>query len=980
MNVKVLQVNLGRSRIAHDILFAIMCDRKIDVAIISEPNVKISLQNRFIMDNMKNVAIYIRNKNVGICSHSVGNGYVCIKWDNWCMYGCYFSPNISLEEFVMRLNSLTQDIKATNLNAIIAGDFNAKAPSWGSPTLDIRGEHLLECAAELNLNVINTGNKPSFERGETKSYIDITLATQNMTSRIRNWEVLDEEVNTYHNYIYFEVDLNKDIRRNLNGIYRILNKEKLVQRINLFFPDKNENVEPEKFITAVGKINKECTMSVPKGARQMPYWWDSDIENKRRECNGLRRKWTRDNRRLGEKSMSSDESLAYKRAKKELKHLILNAKRKQWKKLQSDLESDIWGEGYKIVMRHFGSLPPPYNPSLERWVEIVQELFPEKKYSQRQARYEVQDVVPFTMGELTYAVAKMRMGRSPGPDHITTEVVKILSDLIPKILLSVFNRLLEQQVFPSQWKQAVVVLLWKGKQMDHASAFRPICLLSVLGKLYERLIKERLEEELNRKNGLSSMQFGFVKNKSTVHAIREIVSRVRFSRKKWVGMVCLDIKNAFNSAPWDKLINVMIERDIQKYLVNIIDSYLGDRCIIVNARKKMKVTGGVPQGSVLGPTLWNILYDGVLRLHLMEGCNTVAYADDLALIVEADNSRDLMFKVNDSLDKIVAWMEHHDLQIAPSKSEAVILRGPRRREEMHFKILGYRIAPGPELKYLGVIMDDRLSFGAHVKYVIEKAEARLSNMLRILPNVGGPSNKKRELLYATIQSQILYAIPAWSTVLEIQKHKDKLEKLQRRILLRVVSGYRTIGTSAVQVIAGVPPISLLAEEQVRLFRQRETQLAHKTRQRGITLEKWQKNWKHRTASAAWTKRLIPEVVPWVQCRHRQIDYYMTQFLSGHGHFRTYLRRFHLVEEDSCLYCGASDTTEHAVFVCNRWNIDRDELEKEIKRKIDADSVVKVMLENEINWMAIKRYITKILSARELEERERKKQRNEGAIL
>lgn len=963
-------MNLGRARTAHDILYATACEKDIDVVIISEPNIKISLDNNFIMDKKRDVAIYIRNKDVGICSHVIGDGYVCIRWERWCIIGCYFSPNITMEEFKTLTDNLLEAVKGTNLDAVIAGDFNSKAPLWGSPLTNARGEYLMEWAAELNLNVINTGNSPTFERGNSKSYIDITWATDNLTRRVHKWEVLRGEVHTYHNYIYFEISPNDKNSGGGKGPQYILNKKKYAEMLKTHCWGSAGEMSPDAFIDAVTHINNECTIKIPRRERTMPYWWNAEIEVKRRECLRLRRIWTRNTRSQRENASTATEGLLYKQARKELKHLIIKAKRYHWKSILEDLDNDIWGDGFRIAMKRLGTMPSPYNPHIEEKMRIVKDLFPTKNDSFKKKNKTEDCPVPFTKEELDEAAAKIKIGKAPGPDHISAEAVTILVEVIPEVLLDVLNQLLRGQKFPRQWKEAVVVLIQKATQTETPATYRPICLLSVMGKLYERMIKNRLEEELNARGGFSDRQFGFVKGKSTVHAIGHLIQTVGASKKKWVALVTLDIKNAFNSATWSRILDEVKNRSISPYLANVIEDYFTERKITLGKARKMDISAGVPQGSVLGPTLWNILYDGVLSLPLMEGVTTLAYADDLAVIVEAEDQRDLSFRTNESLERIVEWMDINDLQIAPTKTEAIVLRGSRKRDGICFEIKGNHIALKKELKYLGVFLGDRMSFDAHVKYVGGKAEASLGSLLRIMPNVGGPSSKKREVLYGVVQSQLLYAIPAWSDALKIKKHKETLERIQRRCLLRVISGYRTVSTGAAQVIAGLPPISFAVEEQCRIFLSKENQLESvRKREREATLQRWQRSWRV-SEGAAWTRALIPDLVPWVRCKHRKADYYLTQFLTGHGHFQTYRKRFKLAEEDKCLYCGEIDTPEHAVLVCDRWTRERTKLEQDLRRHISKENVVEVMMEKEKNWEVVRCFIAMVLSTREREQKMR----------
>lgn len=970
--IKILQVNLGRARIAHDILYAKMCDKQVDIAIIGEPNIKISGNTNSILDSRKDVSVFIRNKNTGIRGHSVGEGYLCIRWEGWCLFGCYFSPNIPLEEFKRSVDRLFQEIKSSSMDVVVAGDFNSKSPMWGSPSTDARGEYLMEWAAEINLNVVNSGDKPTFERGHSCSYIDITWASDNIMRRIQNWEVLSEEVCTYHNYIYFEVPLKDKPTDRANGPRYMLNKRNFTQRLREYFSNNTSKVTPKKFIEVVGKINRDCTRVTRRGDRPMPYWWNERIEDARKECHSLRRLWSRKHRRLVDTDPTPAEFTAYKLKRKELKKLILNAKKEHWKKLLLDLENDIWGEGYRIALRHLRSLPQPYNPPLDVKAKIIRALFPTKNEKHVKYISNQKNAPPVSENELSLAVQKMKMGTAPGPDYITVEAVKIIAEVAPSTLLSVLNQLLDQQKFPSEWKEASVTLIGKGKITNSHSDFRPICLLSTIGKLYERILKDRLEEELECKGGLSERQFGFRKGRSTVQAINLIVQIVKTTKEKWVALVALDIKNAFNTASWEKIIEELRKRDISLYLINLVEEYFTDRKVKVGKGTTIPIDAGVPQGSVIGPTLWNVLYDGVLDLAWMRGVTAIAYADDLALMIEAEDIPDLVFKANESLEQIDEWMKRMELQLAPQKTEAVVLKGTRKKKwDFYFNLAGTQIPIKRELRYLGVIVNYRLTFGPHVQYICQKVEATCAALSRIMPNVGGPRSAKRQILYGVFQSQILYAIPAWGGALETKRHREALERLQRRILLRVTSSYRTVAKMTVQVLAGIPPIHLLAEEQSTLSNTKTGDpKTNRARARERTLDRWQRIWAHNEETSTWTKTLIPDLRPWVKCNFRAVDYFLSQFLSGHGHFQAYLKRYRLSEDVSCRYCRCYDTPEHAVLICGRWAAERGQLERNIGGQINKFNVVCRMIENPANWNNISLFITKVLDQREKEQRGR----------
>lgn len=186
----------------------------------------------------------------------------------------------------------------------------------------------------------------------------------------------------------------------------------------------------------------------------------------------------------------------------------------------------------------------------------------------------------------------------------------------------------------------------------------------------------------------------------------------------------------------------------------MISDYFSDRLVTVE-NKEIRLTRGVQQGSVLGPTLWNVQYNGILELPLPECYDTVAFADDLGLLVMEDDEEAVIAAANSALEIINKWMHTNKLELAPHKTEVVVLKGPRKRDNINIKIADVVIRPTKCIKYLGIHFDSQMNFGTHVKATAAKADRATAKISRIMPNIGGPSTSKRKVLSGVTHSILL---------------------------------------------------------------------------------------------------------------------------------------------------------------------------------------------------------------------------------
>lgn len=264
---------------------------------------------------------------------------------------------------------------------------------------------------------------------------------------------------------------------------------------------------------------------------------------------------------------------------------------------------------------------------------------------------------------------------------------------------------------------------------------------SAMGKILERIIYNRLLKVVEENGALSDQQYGFRKHRSTVDAIKAVVdtSSAAIEGERWsrgtieyYAGVTLDVKNAFNAACWHFIRLSLAAANTPCYLRRIISSYL--------SKDTARITAGAPQGSVLGPLLWIEMYDGLLRLKLSKGVKIVGFADDIAIVAVAEHIHEVEVATCEAIIQIRRWLKNAEFKLAEHRTEAVLITGRKNVEYLSIQVEEQTILSKESLKYLGVMLDNRLSYKEHVGFVNKKA-ARLQTVLSgILPNIGAPKH------------------------------------------------------------------------------------------------------------------------------------------------------------------------------------------------------------------------------------------------
>ncbi|XP_018495155.1 uncharacterized protein LOC108864297, partial [Galendromus occidentalis] len=617
----------SKTRAAHAALEMHVQNHGIDICILSEVNKKISeaygkRDEGWLADETGDSAIWITGvgPQLRVRNSTTSQGLTHVELeDGPHLASCYFSPNKSDEEFVDYLESIQDLIRDKQMYAwIIAGDFNAASCTWGSRRTSRRGYELEEFAATNNLSILNDGESPTFTKGVLQSFIDISLT--NRPELVEYWSVKEStEMISDHQPIELHFRTGRQARGEQQPYQkkwrgRDLCRQEFFSKVDSACQEAKDRktIVDDKFVSEL--LSAACSASAPQHSSHLRkkkpvYWWTKDIGEARRRCIHARRLFTRARKRAQDNPVGVEVlRTAYKAARDSYQSEILKSKRQKWKELCESVKNDIWGLPYQIIREKIGRrrLKIPR----EKTDKAIAELFPKgTPFERPKFLVNPTEIPKITTQEVRAAAEKLATGKANGADGIPPEAVKLLMSRWPEIFAEMVDNILATGDFPERWKTAQLILIPKLGKKD---AYRPICLLDTTAKAVESILNRRLQEELQDKGALSDSQYGFRPKRSTITALENVYDAVNMELQKppWrrarTLIVLLDVKNAFNSVEWSVILKNLRSKGISEYLQRTLSSYLKDRHIIDEDGRRHGMTAGVPQGSVLGPTLWNI--------------------------------------------------------------------------------------------------------------------------------------------------------------------------------------------------------------------------------------------------------------------------------------------------------------------------------------------------------------------------------------
>lgn len=406
-------------------------------------------------------------------------------------------------------------------------------------------------------------------------------------------------------------------------------------------------------------------------------------------------------------------------------------------------------------------------------------------------------LLPTDEAEVRSLISGLRSDCSVGLDLISGDILKSNMDILTIPITYICNLSLTTGVFPKIYKKSRVHPIHKSGDRDCVNNYRPISILPTLSKILERIINKQLVNYLESKNLLSQAQFGFRAKRSTADAVSELTNYIVNnidSKRKTIG-IFLDLAKAFDTVSVPILLTKLESLGVRDLQLELLKDYLTDRtqCVKIGniTSEEVPVTFGVPQGSILGPTLFLVYINDICQLMLPDS-KTVAFADDTALLFSGSSWHEVFVKAQLGMNTVISWLNKNLLTLNVEKTNFITFTiQSNDKPDPSLRIVCHScpnandtICQCPNLKntestkYLGVIIDRNLKFSDHLNLLTARVR-RLMVIFKALRNTA-PKSVLKSVYYALCQSQLEYCITTWGGT--CKTHLLKVERAQRALL------------------------------------------------------------------------------------------------------------------------------------------------------------------------------------------------------
>lgn len=691
---------------------------------------------------------------------------------------------------------------------IVGGDYNAKHVDWGSRLTTTKGKELREAIREMGCNYHSTG-KPTYwptdptkipdlldffiSRRVSPNFIDIeenldldsdhSAVILTLSERIIKKENRPTLVNKTTDWMSFRIDLENKI----NLKVQLRTKQQLdaeAEKFNSIIQNAAwDNTKEYTHRTVGNNYPKEIRELVKEKRRARRRWQQTRDPSHKNTLNNKTQQLKREIQKLKEESintflenLTADEETEYSLWKATRKLKRPNTQIPPIRKVDGTWARDNKQKA-ETFADHLAEIFKPNDIHSDAFIEEVENL-------------EENEIELVTPKEVTNEIkTNLNPKKAPGFDLISGEILKQLPTKGILMLTYLINAAFRLKYVPSVWKVAEVIMLQKpGKPPHEVKSYRPISLLPIISKLFEKLLLKRLKPLIDRKNLIPNHQFGFRQGHSTidqVHRMTYVIEKA-LEEKLVCSAIFLDVAQAFDRVWHDGLIR-KLNRVLPKQYVELLSSYLSDRLFRIKQEDEYselkEVRAGVPQGSVLGPILYLLFTSDFPQL---ENVTVATFADDTALLAVGSNIDEATNKLQQANDQIYHWTRNWKIKLNEMKSVHVNFTNRNIENPLPVNLNGVIVPYANTAKYLGMTLDAKLRWNEHVKKKRIELGLKYRQLYWLLGRKSRLSIQNKILIYNQVLKPVwMYGAQIWGCAKK--SHIKRIQTFQNKVLRNMIN-------------------------------------------------------------------------------------------------------------------------------------------------------------------------------------------------
>ena len=723
-----------------------------------------------------------------------------------------------------------QTYTGSRVDTIFLGDFNLHDQLWGGDDIpdSVQGEadELIELMGEIGLSSLLPRGTTTWQgrgrnQGQT-STIDLVLASAELADDLLTCGITATDHGSDHRAIEATFDIETPVRE---ARPRLLLKNAPWKEIRARVATTLQRVPvggPVQWQTdrLMGAVTEAVHALTPK-AKPQAYakrWWTTDL-TKLKKIHTYCRNQARSHRRAG-----SPDPVLERRAKesaKEYHDAIRKQKREHWQDFLAD-ETNIWqaAKYLKSGQTAFDKIPALTRDdgsgttnTKEQADELIKTFFPPlPEEVDEEGTRPLRASAPFsplTLEEVERQIFRAKSWKAAGEDGLPAVVWKELWPVVKERVLQLFQRSLDEGEVPNQWREAKIIPLKKPSKPDYtiAKAWRPISLLSTLGKGLEAVIAERISHLVETLGLLPNNHFGARKQRSAEQALILLQEHIynAWRRKKVLSLISFDVKGAYNGVFKDRLTQRLRARGMSPVLVRWIDAFCSSRTakIVVNGETSQSFSlsqAGLPQGSPLSPILFLFFNADLVQHKITKAGGSIAFVDDYTAWVTGDSAAANRAQIEQLIDRALAWERRSGATFEGEKTTIVhFTRNLRKQDNNPFTIKGQQVTPQQSTKILGVVMDSQLRFKQHIARAATrglKAAMALRRLCGLRPSTS------RQLFTSMVVPVVDYASSVWAHACTGVTAKT-IDRVQKTGAQAVTGAFRTVATAVAEAEATI---------------------------------------------------------------------------------------------------------------------------------------------------------------------------------